>query len=227
MRVDLVYFRNEGYFSLPKSKEVIMEDYEVKAIRVWIRSVMDTKQWTANKWATQAGTSPTNITRFLNGSKFLPSSKTIARLANVAGSSPDLGGIDVMSLGSQVLPLISCIDLEVVGSVTVYNIKGDLIAYKFDRDLTAYNLSRGDTIVVRKQNKFEQGDLVAHAYLKSDDDHEYQNREQAKEVGLGYKLKGHNEIWKIRRQVSVALADIKPIGKVVQIIKNLEAPSDA
>ena len=132
-----------------------------------------------------------------------------------------------MSLGSQVLPLISCIDLEVVGSVTVYNIKGDLIAYKFDRDLTAYNLSRGDTIVVRKQNKFEQGDLVAHAYLKSDDDHEYQNREQAKEVGLGYKLKGHNEIWKIRRQVSVALADIKPIGKVVQIIKNLEAPSDA
>ena len=222
MRVGLVCFRNEGYCSLPKSKEVIMEDYEVKAIRVWIRSVMDTKQWTANKWATQAGTSPTNITRFLNGSKFLPSSKTIARLANVAGSSPDLGGV-----GSQVLPLISCTDLEVVGSVTVYNIKGDLVAYKFDRDLTSYDLSRGDTIVIRKQNKFEQGDLVAHAYLSADEgDHEYQTREQAKEIGLGYKIKGHNEIWKTRRQVSVALADIKPIGKVVQIIKNLEAPSD-
>jgi len=65
-----------------------MEDYEAKAIRVWMRSVMHQREWSANKWATMAGTSPTNITRFLNGGKFIPSSKTIGKLSYIAGSAP-------------------------------------------------------------------------------------------------------------------------------------------
>ena len=68
-----------------------MEQDERKAIRVWMRTVMANHNWTANGWATRAGTSTSNITRFLNSdSKFIPSARTLAKLAAVAGSSPPL-----------------------------------------------------------------------------------------------------------------------------------------
>lgn len=68
-----------------------MEQDERKAIRVWMRTVMANHNWTANGWANRAGTSTSNITRFLNSdSKFIPSARTLAKLAAVAGSSPPL-----------------------------------------------------------------------------------------------------------------------------------------
>ena len=68
-----------------------MEQDERKAIRVWMRTVMANHNWTANGWATRAGTSTSNITRFLNSdSKFIPSARTLAKLAAVAGSFPPL-----------------------------------------------------------------------------------------------------------------------------------------
>ena len=139
-----------------------MEDFEVKAIRVWMRSIMDTKEWTANKWATLAGTSPTNITRFLNGAKFVPSSKTVGKLAAVAGSSPDLGGQDLMDLASQTIPFFDALNLRKLGTMTVYNVKGDLIAYRFNKDLTPYGLGNGDTLVARKQTRSEAGHTVVN-----------------------------------------------------------------
>ena len=197
-----------------------MDDFEVKAIRVWMRSIMDTKDWSANKWATLSGTSPTNITRFLNGSKFVPSSKTIAKLAAVAGSSPDLGGTELMNLSSQALPLLAAEDDQVVGQVTVYNVKGDLLAYRFDRDLIHYGIGKGDTLVVRKQTKFETGDLLVHHWR----DENHTERVENTILGVGIKIKGHNEIWKTRRRITVSFNDIIVVGKVIQIIKNLEQP---
>ena len=197
-----------------------MDDFEVKAIRVWMRSIMDTKDWSANKWATLSGTSPTNITRFLNGSKFVPSSKTIAKLAAVAGSSPDLGGTDLMNLSSQALPLLAAEDDQVVGQVTVYNVKGDLLAYRFDRDLIHYGIGKGDTLVVRKQTKFDTGDLLIHSWK----DNNHPDRVENTTLGLGIKIKGHNEIWKTRRRITVSFNHIILIGKVIQIIKDLEQP---
>ena len=203
-----------------------MEDFEVKAIRVWMRSIMDTKEWTANKWATLAGTSPTNITRFLNGAKFVPSSKTVGKLAAVAGSSPDLGGQDLMNLASQTIPFFCATDLRKLGTMTVYNVKGDLIAYRFNKDLTAYGLSNGDTLVVRKQTKFETGDTVVHEWLDNglleELDRLEGHAQGHSEIGLGVKMKGHNEIWKTKRKYAVSLNDVKVIGKLVQIIKNFE-----
>ena len=216
-----------------------MEDFEVKAIRVWMRSIMDVKDWTPNKWATLSGTSPTNITRFLNGSKFVPSSKTIAKLAAVAGSSPDLGGQSLTNFSSQSVQYFCAISCERIGEMTVHDVKGDLVAYKFDRELTPYGLAQGDTLVVRKQTKFETGDTVVHRWLDNGltsctcqaCQKEADNREELGKdgrmnlkhgLGLGIKIKGHNEIWKARRKAAVSLNDVEIIGKLVQIIKNLE-----
>lgn len=203
-----------------------MEDFEVKAIRVWMRSIMDVKEWTPNKWATLSGTSPTNITRFLNGSKFVPSSKTIAKLAAVAGSSPDLGGQSLTDFSSQSVQYICALSCERLGEMTVHDVKGDLIAYRFNKDLTAYGLNNGDTLVVRRQNKFETGDTVVHEWLDNglvDELDDMESHPQGRSaVGLGIKMKGHNEIWKTKRKAAVSLNDVKVIGKLVQIIKNFE-----
>ena len=58
-----------------------------------MRLVMDHMYMTSNQWAEATNTSPTNITRFLKpGSKFIPSTRTIAKLSVVAGTSPPFHG---------------------------------------------------------------------------------------------------------------------------------------
>jgi hypothetical protein len=58
-----------------------------------MRQVLSDKGWTAQKWATLAETSPTNITRALaDDDGPLPNAETIARLAEAAGTQPDFTG---------------------------------------------------------------------------------------------------------------------------------------
>lgn len=58
----------------------------------WMRGVMDANDWSAEQWARRAGTTPTNITRFLADPKHasLPTTETLAKLCRVAGSQPSL-----------------------------------------------------------------------------------------------------------------------------------------
>ena len=67
-----------------------IENVKAKStIRQWFRRVMSENDWTAAEWARRGGTSPTNITRFLNGTaKSIPSSVTISKLAKAAGYGP-------------------------------------------------------------------------------------------------------------------------------------------
>jgi hypothetical protein len=66
-------------------------EFARNAVRVWMREVMAERNWSANEWATMAGTSPTNITRVLSPtSKVIPSIDTIGKLAAVANSQPAL-----------------------------------------------------------------------------------------------------------------------------------------
>ena len=44
-----------------------IDEQERKALKVWMRGVIQNQKMSAYEWATKAGTSPTNITRFLNG----------------------------------------------------------------------------------------------------------------------------------------------------------------
>jgi hypothetical protein len=62
------------------------------AVRVWMRQVLEDKNWTASEWAKRAGTSPTNISRVLSPtSEIIPTSATLAKLSRAAGSQPNLG----------------------------------------------------------------------------------------------------------------------------------------
>ena len=110
--------------------------------------------------------------------------------------------------------------------MTVYNVKGDLVAYRFNKDLTPYGLNKGDILVVRKQNKFETGDTVIHEWIDNgllDELESIESHAQGRSVvGIGIKIKGHNEIWKTKRKYAVSLNDVKVIGKLVQVIKNFE-----
>jgi hypothetical protein len=57
----------------------------------WMRRVMHEKGWSANHWASLASTESTNITRVMNGERMIiPNLTTVAKLAAVAGSQPDL-----------------------------------------------------------------------------------------------------------------------------------------
>lgn len=67
------------------------EDHVHLIVCRWMRRVMAENQWSANHWACLAGIESTTITRTMNGERMImPSLMTIARLAAVAGSQPDL-----------------------------------------------------------------------------------------------------------------------------------------
>ena len=184
-----------------------MEDYEVKAIRVWMKSVMSTREWSANKWATMAGTSPTNITRFLNGGKFVPSSKTIGKLSYISGSAPQLSQNATLDAASRTITLKDHLEND-VGQVTVYNLTGDIVAYKWPRETPTFGLETGDLVIVRKQKKFEDNNCVL-----------FFNDEG---IGLGKKIEGMNAVYQTVKNRTVRLADVRVIGRVVQIVKNLD-----
>lgn len=63
-----------------------------QSVRTWMARVLKDKGWTANEWARAAHTTPTNITRLLNGNDKVPSVETVMKLASVARSQPDLIG---------------------------------------------------------------------------------------------------------------------------------------
>ncbi len=67
------------------------DEYARNAVRVWLRQVMENKNWSAREWALAANTSPTNITRLLDPlNKTAPSIETVAKLARIARSQPNL-----------------------------------------------------------------------------------------------------------------------------------------
>lgn len=135
-----------------------MEEIERRTIRVWMRQVMSEKGLSANHWATLAGTSPTNITRFLNSeSKFLPSARTLAKLAKIAGSSPQflnsaqqIKRIEVRNVRGEVVDTINSDDPNVLayklGVVTGYSMSGVM--------------SHSYVLVQPIQRQFRDGDVL-------------------------------------------------------------------
>ena len=69
-----------------------VQDQVQQSVRRWVRTVMHQQDWSAEEWARRAETTPTNITRILSSDSSLPNATTLARLARVAGSQPDLVG---------------------------------------------------------------------------------------------------------------------------------------
>ena len=183
-----------------------MEDYESKAIRVWMREVMTNREWSANKWATKAGTSPSNITRFINGSKFTPSSKTLAKLIYVAGSSPVLSrASEINRENSRMIPVLF-FDQTSAGTMSVYDLKGDIVAYIANTTDRCFDVN--DRIVLRQQKTFDFGDVVV--FLEDD------------KIMSATQTKGKDLIKLGATTETVVKSEVYILGKLVQVIKNFD-----
>lgn len=87
-------------------------------IRVWMKQVIEEQGMSCEAWAREAGVSPTTLTRFLAdpNAKHVPSTKSIIKLAKVAGSQPNLlGALGLKREGSYAVPLVQLSDLWVNG----------------------------------------------------------------------------------------------------------------
>ena len=132
---------------------------EVNAIRVWMRKVMDSKSWSANHWASLAGTSPTNITRFLKDAQHVPSSRTISKLAYVAGTSPTFSQVPIQQAEVNAVALYDDGRAR-LGVISVFGVKGEIKGYKLGRDWPAHQMNENDILIVRKSKSFKAGDIV-------------------------------------------------------------------
>lgn len=182
-----------------------MADNESRAIRVWMRQVMDQKNWSANQWASLAGTSPTNITRFLKDGNHIPSSRTISKLAYVAGSSPTFSQVPIQQGEINAVALYGQGN-ERLGVISVWGIKGEVKAYQLGVGWPEYQLTIDDIVIVKKQKSFKAGDMIVA--FKDD-------------LFLILQATSENNKFicntKIYSQKELAIE-----GKVVQIIRNFE-----
>jgi transcriptional regulator with XRE-family HTH domain len=131
---------------------------ERRSIRVWLRQTMKDKGMTANEWATKAGTSPTNITRFLNSdTKYIPSSRTISKLSKVVGTQPGYfqsaqgDTIPVKDASGAVVDMI--VDPK-IGKVEAYQL-GSWTGYG------AGGIRSYSTVIIATDQKIKDGDVVA------------------------------------------------------------------
>ena len=181
---------------------------ERRTIRVWMRQVMAQKQMSANQWATLAGTSPTNITRFLNSdTKFIPTARTLAKLSKVAGSSPPLLNGEHASLNR----------------IGVRNVRGDIVDYIHVDDTNVQVYKMGDV------TGYTMGGVMSNSYvvvtavkggLKDTDVILVEDEEYGLLVG---EVLGDYIIHKsaTRMVPSKPLLDQVVIGKVTQVIHRL------
>lgn len=120
------------------------------AVRVWMRQVMDQKGWSAADWARLAGTTPTNITRILSPtSEIIPSGVTIAKLAAVAGSQPNLGTLTRVGLSKLKVYILGCSLMETAETIDSPGpVPEKSFAVRLEADHPFIGLLRGDMLIV-------------------------------------------------------------------------------
>jgi hypothetical protein len=188
-----------------------MKCQEQNAIRVWMRQVMQDREWSANHWATLAGTSPTNITRFLNEGTFTPSSTTIAKLVHAAGSQPNFSSthnLMMQKVRQIVLYNEANQKIDVIG---VYGMNGDLKAFKSCFTYTSLGIVPSDIIVV-KPNDINSS-IQGQKYLCSND----------KLINCIYESTNDKSLLINKETGDIAKRkDLTIVGRIAQVIKNLD-----
>ena len=186
-----------------------IDEQERKALKVWMRGVIQNQKMSAYEWATKAGTSPTNITRFLNGNaKSIPSSRTVAKLSHVSGTEPTK--ITVADSLTRTLEVFNTKGNR-VRYVNVYGIEGKALALELDTP-SGYGtagINKGDTIIVEQDVKIEEEDVFAFRF---------EHR-----VLIGQKVGNkiiHHSLWEKHK----LFKDVEVIGKVIQCIKSFNVP---
>lgn len=139
-----------------------MDQEQRERLRAWMVKIMQDTGWSAQMWALHAETSPTNITRFMKNGDFVPSGRTLAKLASAARSTPPLTFASVVDV--HTVPLLTSEQiLSLTGGVGMNQITVDgsiekvatslsearLFAYKMTSDTLALDgIMSGDLVIV-------------------------------------------------------------------------------
>ena len=143
-------------------------EQDKKDLMLWMQSTMKDLNISANKWASLAKTSPTNITRFLKNGEFIPSYKTISKLSSVGGVVPYKGNVSVSN--NQSINSIDSNGNKLQESLSLDFINSKTIPIKMLDNFTGYDLagiSSGDTVIVEQQSKYNDGDIIALRHTSS------------------------------------------------------------
>ncbi len=60
------------------------------AVHDWVCNTLKNKDWSARKWAIQAGVAPSTLQRFIAEKPWCLSQTVISKLASVSGTYPDV-----------------------------------------------------------------------------------------------------------------------------------------
>ena len=182
-----------------------VDELERKALKVWMRGVMANHGMSAYEWAKRAGTSSTNITRFLNqDSKYIPSSRTVAKLAQIAATSPHDINADTTSRTIEVLNVKG----ERMRYVNVHGVEGKILAMELQQNSGYGNghINKGDTIIIQEDAKLKDMDVIMF---------------ECEDGFLVGQIMGKMIVHKsVEYHNPRVLADVSVVGKVVQCIKN-------
>lgn len=184
---------------------------------------MDNREWSANKWATLAGTSATNITRFLNGSsKFCPSARTIGKLARVAGSQPSLSQIPIGTMHARSVDVYT-LGGDYIGQMSFFNIRGEKLAvYQSTFSNSREAIRKGDLLVTRVEKKYEDHHLLL-VKLKKPDEWPGVGDVATGVYAVGYiSGKGIAFFDSHYTRHLVPKSDCEIMGRVIRISKNLD-----
>ena len=182
-----------------------VDELERKALKVWMRGVMANQSLSAYEWAKRAGASHTNITRFLNqDSKYIPSSRTVAKLVKAAGTSPHpVIPTDHTSRTIEVFDRKG----ERVRYITVHDVEGKVLAMELEQ-ITGYGLggiNSGDTIIIQEDVKVKDQDIIMY------------------EIEKGFFVGQIIDDRIVHKSTAIQrvehLADVTVVGKVIQCIK--------
>jgi SOS-response transcriptional repressor LexA len=139
-----------------------MDEEQRERLKAWMTKIMQETGWSAQMWALHAKTTPTNITRFMRNGDFVPSGKTLAKLASAARSTPPLtfsSVVDVHTVplltSEQILSLTGGVEMEQItvdGSiekVATSLSEPRLFAYRITSDTLALDgIMSGDLVIV-------------------------------------------------------------------------------
>ncbi len=215
---------NPDYFAIMHNNYLQSVEKKRKIIRVWLRDVMQSQNMSAYEWATKAGTSPTNITRFLKDSKYMPSSKTLAKLSAVCGSSPD-ANIDAPGI-TRTLEVLN-MDGNRLKYVNVYDVQGKVAAYQLSGP-TGYGIGgigMGDTVLVDLETKPKTNDVVlirVDRYIDEFGKIHFDGDNMVTELMCGQLIGKHIIFKSTIVHNSVTFAEVEYIGVIIQCIKDFK-----
>tara|TARA_R100001463_G_scaffold43197_1_gene90257 strand:- start:330 stop:896 length:567 start_codon:yes stop_codon:yes gene_type:complete len=182
------------------------------AVHDWVCNTLKNKDWSARKWAMQAGVAPSTLQRFIAEKPWCLSQTVISKLASISGTYPDVSP-KVLVSKIKSLPVMAYKKGALMETnqtiVTTENISSKAFAIPVQTnsmDLAGFTV--GDMIVVDPDMKPINGKAVLV---------QFKNKIQIMEYRTPYLLPRSSD--KSQKELDNGLVDI--LGVVVQLIRNV------